>query len=64
MDLDTKLFGKQNAFDVLIGDCLKLERFPAEIQVVGFARGWHNLIERMAARRGVKITITVEPIEG
>jgi hypothetical protein len=61
MEIDTGLFGPQDAFEVLIGDCMRTEPHPGEIQVLGYARGWRAKLDRMAARRGLRVTVTVEP---
>jgi hypothetical protein len=63
MKIHTDGFGPQDAFEVLLADCMRIELFPREMQVMGYAAGWRDTLNRMATRRGLKITITVEPIE-
>lgn len=46
-------------FEILCGDCMRAEPFPAEIKAIGQATGWAHRIREMANRRGLIIEIAV-----
>ena len=58
--IDSGLFGPQDALEVLIGDVMKTEPFPREIQVLGYASGWRHKLELAAGRRGLVLRIEIE----
>lgn len=51
---------KEEAFELLVADCLRDEPFPREIQVIGQAMGWATRIQDKAKQRGWKIAIDIE----
>lgn len=58
--IDCGLFGPKDALEVLIGDVMKTEPYPREIQVLGFALGWRRKLELAAGRRGLVLKIEIE----
>lgn len=50
------------AFEILCADCLRTEPFPREIQIIGQAIGWFNLMHAMAAKRGMELDIQLKPM--
>jgi len=59
IERDVRKVSHDEAFEILIGDCMRQEPFPREIQVIGQAIGWAERIKAMAARRGWSIDITI-----
>ncbi len=50
-----------HVFEVLCADVLQTEPFPNEIKVIGIATAWAEKIRRAAKKRGLNITINIEP---
>lgn len=60
LKINISLFGAKDAFEVLLGDVMRTEPFPREIQVIGYALGWRHKLEQAAQRRGLTIEVTVK----
>ncbi len=55
----SRTVNSDEAFELLIADCLRKEAFPAEIHVLGQATGWAKRIHVMAENRGWKFDFTI-----